>query len=136
MQVCFSFIAHEALITIGNPLAAEHFCPYHVNFDTLVSLRGQLVQRIVKRGFHTHRDHSRVRKYLQRWHSGETIRAIAKDLKPPFTPYELSRIFLAEKCCSNASNDKEKKRRVTELAKNPSLINDPRVRQEVKLLCH
>jgi hypothetical protein len=72
-----------------------------------------------------------VRRYLQRWHSGETIRAIAKDIKPPFTPYELSRIFLAEKCCSNVTNEKEKKRRVTELAKNPSLIEDRRVHQEV-----
>ena len=40
------------------------------------------------------------------------------------------RIFLAEKCGSSGG-EREKKRRVTEMAKNPSLISDSRLRREV-----
>eukprot|EP00744_Colponema_vietnamica_P020749 GILI01029531.1.p1 GENE.GILI01029531.1~~GILI01029531.1.p1 ORF type:complete len:284 (-),score=5.77 GILI01029531.1:32-883(-) len=96
---------------------------YDSSYNTLVSIYSQKYQESIRRTHNFHKRPENVAIYQQRYERGESIYDIAESIH--FSPYLLARIILESKCSLS-------KPLLSEYIRNPSIIPDPRLREEVQ----
>jgi len=104
--------------------------PRLASYDTLMSIHSQKYQEFTRKTLHKHRKPQVMSKYFERYTHGESILKISEQVS--VSPCLLARIIL--QCYLSPTVSEERmKSEVSKRIKDPSLIEDERLRKEVVL---
>jgi len=105
---------------------------YKVLYDTLVSIYSQKYQELTRRTLPRHQKHENMAKYYERYMKGDSVVDIAEDIN--LAPCLLARLILQCHLMGSSSSPGPSniKTQANKRIKDPSLINDERLKREVK----